>query len=606
MFAQARRGQTGAEPHERRHAVAQIAAEALVERLIEWGVDTIFGLPGDGINGIMEGLRRHQGKIKFVLVHHEEAAAFMATAHAKATGKLGVCLATSGPGGIHLLNGLYDAKLDHMPVLAITGMQETSLLGAGYQQEVALDKLYADVAEYDMMISNPAQIPAVTDLAIRTAYARRGVAHITIPNDIQVADAGADPWQHVAPASTPKTAAIYLAPPGLPSPEDLQRLADFLNEGEKIGILAGAGALHAREELIAVAEALDAPIVKTLPGKATVPDDSPYTTGGIGLLGTKPSEDLMDEIDTLLMVGTNFPYTKHLPQGVRCAQIEADPARAGARIPTEVPVVGDSKQTLHALFPLLKQRTEHEFLAKYTRETNAWRRNMTALEDVERDPIAPQYLMAAVSELAADDAILTCDSGTIAAWAARHWTIRGDRQFYLSGNLATMAPGLPYAIGIQHAFPGRQVIAFVGDGGFAMLMAEFLTAVQQQLPVKVVINNNNALGQILWEQMVLGYPEHGARYPEPFADYAAFATANGALGMKVTNPGELAGAIQLALNHPGPALLDVNVNPAEPPLPGKVEYEQAKNFALAFLRGQPHRATIATTLLKDRIQQLNS
>jgi pyruvate dehydrogenase (quinone) len=586
--------------------VAQIAAEALVERLIEWGVDTIFGLPGDGINGIMEGLRRHQGKIKFVLVHHEEAAAFMATAHAKATGKLGVCLATSGPGGIHLLNGLYDAKLDHMPVLAITGMQETSLLGAGYQQEVALDKLYADVAEYDMMISNPAQIPAVTDLAIRTAYARRGVAHITIPNDIQVADAGADPWQHVAPASTPKTAAIYLAPPGLPSPEDLQRLADFLNEGEKIGILAGAGALHAREELIAVAEALDAPIVKTLPGKATVPDDSPYTTGGIGLLGTKPSEDLMDEIDTLLMVGTNFPYTKHLPQGVRCAQIEADPARAGARIPTEVPVVGDSKQTLHALFPLLKQRTEHEFLAKYTRETNAWRRNMTALEDVERDPIAPQYLMAAVSELAADDAILTCDSGTIATWAARHWTIRGDRQFYLSGNLATMAPGLPYAIGIQHAFPGRQVIAFVGDGGFAMLMAEFLTAVQQQLPVKVVINNNNALGQILWEQMVLGYPEHGVRYPEPFADYAAFATANGALGMKVTNPGELAGAIQLALNHPGPALLDVNVNPAEPPLPGKVEYEQAKNFALAFLRGQPHRATIATTLLKDRIQQLKS
>jgi pyruvate dehydrogenase (quinone) len=586
--------------------VAQIASEALAERLIDWGVDTIFGLPGDGINGIMEGLRRHQDKLKFVLVHHEEAAAFMAVAHAKATGKIGVCLATSGPGGIHLLNGLYDAKLDHVPVLAITGMQETSLLGTGYQQEVALDKLYADVAEYDMMISNPAQIPAVTDLAIRTAYARRGVAHITIPNDIQVADAGADPWQHVAPASTPKTAAVYLPPPGLPSAQDLQRLADFLNEGKKIAILAGAGALHAREELTATAEALDAPIVKTLPGKASVPDDSPYTTGGIGLLGTKPSEDLMDEIDTLLMVGTNFPYTKHLPQGVRCAQIEADPARAGARIPTEVPVVGDSKQTLRALLPLLKQRTEHDLLAKYTREMNAWRRNMAALEDPGRDPIAPQYLMATVSEMAADDAILTCDSGTIATWAARHWTIRDDRQFYLSGNLATMAPGLPYAIGIQHAFPGRQVIAFVGDGGFAMLMAEFLTAIQHQLPIKVVINNNNALGQILWEQMVLGYPEHGVRYPEPFADYAAFATANGALGTKVTKPGDLAGAVQLALNHPGPALLDVNVNPAEPPLPGKVEYEQAKNFALAFLRGQPHRATIATTLLKDRIQQLGS
>jgi pyruvate dehydrogenase (quinone) len=541
-----------------------------------------------------------------VLVHHEEAAAFMATAHAKATGKIGVCLATSGPGGIHLLNGLYDAKLDHVPVLAITGMQETSLPGTGYQQEVALDKLYADVAEYDMMISNPVQIPAVTDLAIRTAYARRGVAHITIPNDIQVADAGADPWQHVAPASAPKTRAVYLAPPALPAAQDLQMLADFLNEGEKIAILAGAGALHAREELIAAAEALDAPIVKTLPGKAAVPDDSPYTTGGIGLLGTKPSEELMDEIDTLLMVGTNFPYTKHLPQGVRCAQIEADPVRAGARIPTDVPVVGDAQQTLRALLPLLKQRAEHELLAKYTREMNAWRRNMAALEDPERDPIAPQYLMAAVSELAADDAILTCDSGTIATWAARHWTIRDGRQFYLSGNLATMAPGLPYAIGIQHAFPGGQVIALVGDGGFAMLMAEFLTAVQHRLPVKVVINNNNALGQILWEQMVLGYPEHGVRYPEPFADYAAFATANGALGIKVTEPGDLRGAVQLALNHPGPALLDVNVNPDEPPLPGKVEYEQAKNFALAFLRGQPHRATIATTLLKDRIQQLGS
>jgi pyruvate dehydrogenase (quinone)/pyruvate oxidase len=586
--------------------VAQIASEALAQRLIDWGVDTVFGLPGDGINGIMEGLRRHQDKLRFVLVHHEEAAAFMATAHAKATGKIGVCLATSGPGGIHLLNGLYDAKLDHMPVLAITGMQETSVLGTGYQQEVALDRLYADVAEYDQMIYNPQQLPAVVDIAIRTAYARRGVAHLTVPNDIQVADAGADPFQHVAPAASPKTAPVYLQPPGMPAPEELQRLADYLNDGRKIAILAGAGALHAREELLAVAEALRAPIVKTLPGKATVPDDSPYTTGGIGLLGTKPSEDLMDEIDTLFMVGTNFPYTKHLPQNVRTAQVEADPARAGARVPTGMPVVGDARQTLRGLLPLLKQRPDHDFLTKYQREMTKWRENMTALEDAGRDPIAPQYLMAAISELASDDAILTCDSGTIATWAARHWTIRGDRGFYLSGNLATMAPGLPYAIGIQHAFPGRQVIAFVGDGGFAMLMAEFITAIKHQLPVKVVINNNNSLGQILWEQMVLGYPEHGVRYPEPFVDYAAFATANGALGAKVTKPGELKDAVAMALNHPGPALLDVNVNPEEPPMPGKVEYEQAKNFAKAFLRGQPHKATIATTLLKDRLQQLRS
>jgi pyruvate dehydrogenase (quinone) len=586
--------------------VAQIASESLAQRLIEWGVDTVFGLPGDGINGIMEGLRRHADKIRFVLVHHEEAAAFMATAHAKATGKIGVCLATSGPGGIHLLNGLYDAKMDHMPVLAITGMQETSVLGTGYQQEVPLDRLYEDVTEYDMMISNPVQISAVTDLAIRTAYARRGVAHITIPNDIQVADADADPWQHVAPAGVPKTAAVYLPPPGMPAAEDLQRLADYLNDGRKTAILAGAGALHAREEVTAVAEALDAPIVKTLPGKAVVPDDSPYTTGGIGLLGTKPSEDLMDEIDTLFMVGTNFPYTKHLPSKVRVAQIEMDPTRAGARIATEVPVVGDVKQALRGLLPLLKRRPDNSFLRKYQGEMNTWRKKMASLEDASRDPIAPQYLMAAVDELATDDAILTCDSGTIATWAARHWTIRGDRQFYLSGNLATMAPGLPYAIAIQHAFPARQVIAFIGDGGFSMLMAEFLTAIQHQLPVKVVINNNNALGQILWEQMVLGYPEHGVRYPDPYVNFAAFATANGGFGAKVAAPGELKDAVRQALDYPGPALIDVNVNPAEPPMPGKVEYDQAKNFALAFLRGQPHRATIATTLLKDRIQQLRS
>jgi pyruvate dehydrogenase (quinone) len=586
--------------------VGRIASEALIERLADWGVDTVFGLPGDGINGIMEGLRRHQDRVRFLLVHHEEAAAFMATAHAKATGRIGVCLATSGPGGIHLLNGLYDAKLDHMPVLAITGMQETSVLGTGYQQEVNLDKLYADVAEYDQMIYNPAQLPSVVDNAVRTAYARRGVAHLTLPNDIQVADADADPWQHVAPARSPATAPAMIEPPGRPREDDLQRIADLLNEGEKIAILAGAGARHAREELLAVAEALGAPIVKTLSGKATVPDDSPYTTGGIGLLGTRPSEELMGQIDTLFMVGTNFPYTKHLPAPgkVRVAQIEADPARAGGRVPTEVPVAGDAKLGLQGLLPLLKQRTDTSFLAKCQQQMDKWRHSMAALADPRRDPIAPQYVVSVLDELAADDAVLTCDSGTIATWAARHWGIRGGREFFLSGNLATMAPGLPYAIGIQHAFPGRQVIAYVGDGGFAMLMAEFLTAIKHNLPVKVVINNNNSLGQILWEQMVLGYPEHGVRYPEPFVDYASFASANGSLGIKVEGPDGVRGAIERSLSHDGPALVDVNVNPDEPPLPGKVEYEQAKKFAQAFLRGQPRKATIATTLFRDKIEQL--
>jgi pyruvate dehydrogenase (quinone)/pyruvate oxidase len=423
-----------------------------------------------------------------------------------------------------------------------------------------------------------------------------------------VADADADPWQHVAPARPPHTAPVMLQAPGRPGDEDLRKVADLLGSGEKVAILAGAGARHAREELLALAEKLGAPIVKTLSGKACVPDDSPYTTGGIGLLGTRPSEELMEEIDTLFLVGTNFPYTKHLPAPgkVRVAQIEADPARAGGRIATEVPVVGDAKQALQALLPMLEQRSDTSFLQKCQKRMERWREHMATQQDSGRDPIAPQYVVGVLDELAADDAVLTCDSGTIATWAARHWQIRGGREFFLSGNLATMAPGMPYAIGIQHAFPRRQVIAYVGDGGFAMLMAEFITAIKHDLPVKVVINNNNSLGQILWEQMVLGYPEHGVRYPEPFVDYAAIATANGAFGIKVEKAADVRTAIEHGLAHDGPALIDVNVNPDEPPLPGKVEYQQAKKFAEAFLRGQPRKATIATTLFRDKIEQLKS
>src|SRR6202042_3495904 len=277
-------------------------------------------------------------------------------------------------------------------------------------------------------------------------------------------------------------------------------------------------------------------------------------TGGIGLLGTAPSEELMDDLDTLFMVGTNYPYTKYMPEPgkARIVQIEADPARAGARVPTEVPVVGDAREGLQALLPLLKQRADTSFLEKYQQQMGKWREKMTALQDEKRDPIAPEFLVSVLDELAADDAILTCDSGTIATWAARHWHIRGDRKFYLSGNLATMAPGLPYAVGIQHAFPGRQVIGYVGDGGFAMLMAEFITAIKHNLPVKIVINNNNSLGQILWEQMVLGFPEFGVRQPEPFVNYAALAEANGALGIKVEKAADVRGAVQQLLRHQGP------------------------------------------------------
>jgi pyruvate dehydrogenase (quinone)/pyruvate oxidase len=587
-----------------RYGMTEIASEVLIGRLADWGVDTVFGLPGDGINGIMEGLRRNADRVRFILVHHEEAAAFMATAYAKATGRIGVCLATSGPGGIHLANGLYDAKLDHAPVLAITGMQETAVLGTNYQQEVNLDRLFEDVAEYNQMVVNPAQLPALVDIAVRTAYARRGVAHLTVPNDIQIAEAYKDPYQTVAPVRPPATAAVYLAPPVRPSDEDLRTAADVLNAGEKVAILAGIGAKGAGPLIEIAAELLGAPVVKTLSGKMVLADDSPYTTGGIGLLGTAPSEELMDDIDTLLMLGTNFPYSKFLPQGAtKIVQIDIEPARAGTRIPTDVPLVGDVTATLKALLPMLAPK-EHRHLMAYQEKMADWRARMAALESPERHPIAPQFLAQQLDHAASDEAILTCDSGTIATWAARHWHIRGRREFYLSGTLATMAPGLPYAIGIQHAYRDRQVIAFVGDGGFAMLMAELHTAARYQLPVKVVVNNNNSLGQILWEQMVLGYPEHGVRFGEPRPDYAAWARGCGALGVQVEKADQLPAALREALDHPGPALVDVAVDPDEPPMPGKVTYDQAKKFAQSFLRGQPRKAAIAGTLFKDRIQQL--
>ncbi|WP_238017077.1 thiamine pyrophosphate-binding protein [Dactylosporangium sp. AC04546] len=586
----------------------QTVGEAIIARLADWGVDTVFGLPGDGVNGLMEGLRRNARRVRFVLVHHEESAAFMACAHAKATGRLGVCLATSGPGGIHLANGLYDAKLDHAPVLAITGMQESGVLGTAYQQEVHLDRLYEDVAEYNEPIVNPVQVPALVDIAVRTALARRGVAHLTIPNDVQVATVGDNPYEEVGPVREPATAPVWVHPPVRPADDDLQAAADLLNAGERVAILAGAGAMRAGALVELTADVLGAPIVKSLMGKAAVPDDSPFTTGGLGLLGTAPSEDLMDECDTLLMIGTNFPYTKFLPEPgqAHVVQIDTEATRVGTRIPTDVPLVGDAGATLESLLPRLRRREDRRFLQRYQDKMRDWRERMTALEDPERDPIAPQFLARALDRAAAPDAILCCDSGTVATWAARHWQVTGQREFYLSGTLASMAPGLPYAIALQHEYPGRQCIAFVGDGGFAMLMAEFHTAARYRLPIKVVVNNNNALGMIVWEQMVLGFPEYGVRFGDPTPDYAAWARGCGGFGVQVAHPSQLPGALAEALAFDGPALLDVAVDADEPPMPAKVTYQQAVRFAEAFLRGQPHRASIATTILKDRITRLKS
>jgi pyruvate dehydrogenase (quinone) len=540
-------------------------------------------------------------------VHHEEAAAFMATGYAKSTGRIGVCLATSGPGAIHLLNGLYDAKLDHVPVLAITGMQESQMLGTGYQQEVALEKLYMDVATYDEMVHLPVQIPTLVDLAIRHALTRRGVAHLTIPTDIQIADAGANPWEAPAPAVIKTTAPIYLEPPGVPRQADLEAAAAVLNAGSKVVTLVGAGALHARTEVLAVAAALGSPVIKTLSGKGVIPDDDVHALGGLGLLGTLPAMNAMEGCDTLLMVGTNFPYTKYLPESGACkvVQIEADAVRAGNRIATDVPMIGDAKEGLAALLPLLQPKDDRSFLESAQSDMDDWRTKMGALESIKSDPIQPQYLMSVIDRLAANDAILASDSGTIATWAARHFTIRGERRFYLSGNLASMAPGLPYTIAAHWAHPGRQCIGFVGDGGLAMLMAEFNTACRYQLPIKIIVNNNGTLGQIMWEQMVLGYPEFGIRFGDRL-DFAPWAQACGGKGIRVDKADELEDAIAEALGYAGPALVDVTVNPDEPPMPPKVQYEQAKGFVKSFLAGQPRKSTIASTLFRDKITEFRS
>ncbi len=586
--------------------MGKIASELLVERLVEWGVDTVFGLPGDGINGIMEGLRRHQDRIRFVLVHHEEAAAFMATGYAKSTGRLGVCLATSGPGGLHLTNGLYDAKLDHAPVLAITGMQATSQLGTFFQQEVHLDRVFMDLAAYNAVVAVPVSIPTIVDIAVRTSISRRTVSHITFPVDIQEADPEQLPYEGgLGTARPPDTAPTYNEPIVVPHEDDLRRAAEVLNEGSRVVMLVGAGAMHAREDVLAVGDTLGSPIVKSLLGKAAVPDDHPLVTGGLGLLGTRPSVEAMESCDTLLMVGTNFPYTTYLPEKARVVQIELEPMRVGNRCPVEVPLVGDARETLRALHPMLERKRDRGFLETAQQAMAEWRENLAALEDAGREPIQPQYLAALVNRYASDDAILSSDSGTIATWAARHFDIRGDRGFMLSGNLATMAPGLPYAIAAQVAYPGRQCIAFVGDGGFAMLMAEFLTAARYGLPIKVVVANNGELGQILWEQMVLGFPEFGVRF-QRHADFAPWAQSCGGYGRRVERAADLDGAVREMLAHPGPALLDVIVNPDEPPMPPKIRYKQAKGFAEAFLKGQPRRASIASTLFRDRLDQLKA
>ena len=579
------------------------AADVLVETLLDWGVEVIFGLPGDGINGIMESLRTHQEKIRFIQVRHEEAAAFMACGYAKFTGRLGVCLATSGPGGIHLLNGLYDAKLDNQPVLAITGLQFHDLIGTFTQQDVALDKLFMDVAVFNERIMGPTHVENLADLACRTALAYHGVAHLTFPVDLQEKEVKKK--QASSRNIAHHTSDIYARGARLPDHADLQRAAEILNEGKKVAILAGRGALDATDELEKTAELLGAPIVKPLLGKAAVPDDSPYTTGGIGLLGTRPSQDALEDCDTLLMVGTSFPYIEFMPKPgqARGVQIELDPKRIGLRYPVEVGLVGDSRNTLRELIPLLRRKEDRKFLQAAQAGMKDWWELMEKRATRPEKPMKPQVVAWELGKRLRNDAIVSCDSGTIATWWARHILARRGQMHTLSGNLATMAPGLPYTIAAQVAFPSRQCVAFVGDGGFSMLMADFVTAVKYKLPIKVVIIKNNTLGQIKWEQMVfLGNPEYGVDL-QPI-DFAAFAHACGGIGFSVEDPADCGRAIDEFLAAPGPAILQASVDPFEPPMPAKVKAEQALHFAESLARGEPNRKKIALTTISDRVREL--
>jgi pyruvate dehydrogenase (quinone) len=579
------------------------AADVLVKALIDWGVEVVFGLPGDGINGIMESLRTHQDKIRFIQVRHEEAAAFMACGYAKFTGKLGVCLATSGPGGIHLLNGLYDAKLDGQPVLAITGLQFHDLIGTYTQQDVALDKLFMDVAVFNERIMGPTHVENITDLACRTALAYRGVSHITFPVDLQEKEVK---QRQRSQRNVPHhTSDVEARSARLPNPVDLNNAAEILNAGKKVVILAGRGALNATDELEQTAELLGAPIVKALLGKAAVPDNSPYTTGGIGLLGTKPSQEAMEDCDTLLMVGTSFPYIEFMPKPnqARGVQIELDPKRIGLRYPVEVGLVGDSRNTLRELVAMLTRKEDQSFLKAAQAGMKDWLELMEKRGTRRDKPMKPQVVAWELGKLLRDDAIVSCDSGTITTWFARQILARRGQMYSLSGNLATMACGLPYSIGAQAAYPGRQCIAFVGDGGFSMLMADFVTAVKYKMPIKVVIIKNNTLGQVKWEQMVfLGNPEYGVDL-HPI-DFAAFALACGGSGFTVEDPVECGRTMEEFLNVPGPAILQAVVDPYEPPLPAKVNARQALHFAESLARGEPNSKKIALTVLSDKVREL--
>ncbi|MCW8084000.1 thiamine pyrophosphate-dependent enzyme [Sabulicella glaciei] len=561
-------------------------AEILLDTLEAWGVDTIFGLAGDGINGIMEALRTRQDRIRFIHVMHEESAALMATAWAKWTGRIGCCLATSGPGGIHLLNGLYDAKLDKAPVLAITGMQYHDLLGTMTQQDVDLDKLFQDVTVFNARVMGAAHVENVASLACRAALTRRGVAHLSLPVDVQeepLSDEHPSPRNKPHPVSTALGGALTL-----PRPEELDRAAEILNGASRVAILAGRGALSARAELERSAELLAAPVAKALLGKAVLPDDHPHSTGGIGLYGTFGTEQAMQGCDALLIVGSTFPYIEYYPKPgqARCVQVDLDPLHISLRHPAEVGLVGDAQAVLEALNARLHRKEDRSFLAAAQEETTRWRDALHEGATAARRPMHPGAPVAALSARLPDDAVIATDSGHNTGLAARYLSLRDGHAFGVSGLLASMACGLPYAIAAGLAFPKRPVFAVVGDGGFAMQLGEFATAVRHRLDLKVLVIKNGTLGQIKWEQILfLGNPEFGCDLPD--ISFARAAEAMGGRGFYLDDPARLDEVMDVALATPGPVVIEALVDPNEPLLPAVMPDTYRKNLEKALEAGTP-------------------
>ncbi|MBX3619089.1 MAG: thiamine pyrophosphate-requiring protein [Rhizobacter sp.] len=586
--------------------MAQTVSDQILERLHTWGVRRIFGYPGDGINGLMGAFDRMGERMQFVQSRHEELAAFMATAHAKFTGEVGVCMATSGPGAIHLLNGLYDARADHQPVVAIVGQQARAALGGDYQQEVDLVSLFKDVAhEYVHMATVPAQVRHLVDRAVRIARDQRAVTCVIVPNDLQEMEAVATPPRAHGTVHSGIGRTGYADVPG---DAGLRAAAELLNAGKKVAILAGAGALLATDELIAVADRLNAGLAKALLGKAAVPDDLPWVTGSIGLLGTQPSWELMNGCDTLLMVGTSFPYSEFLPpEGqARAVQIDIDPRKMSIRYPTDLNLVGESRATLKALLPLLQQKTDRSWRDKVERDVARWWQVLEARAMNDATPVNPQRVFWELSPRLPDDCILTCDSGTAAAWYARDLKIRRGMLASLSGGLATMGPAVPYALAAKLAHPSRPVIALLGDGAMQMLGLNGLVTIAHHWRewadprLVVMVLDNGDLNMVTWEQRVsAGDPKFDDSQVLPRFPYADYARMLGLNGIRVDQPGRVAGAWKEALHADRPTLLHMVTDPNVPPLPPHVSGKQVKDYLSALWHGDPQALQVVIGTAKE-------